>query len=334
MSSRSSGSKGGKWTRRLHFWNGNEWKKYSADQLIEFFENELDGKKEVITFAEIRMYSLVEPLVTPRYGIWHEYTLLKTTNWWWSFEKNMEGIYVQRSKNKDDVQKKFGTEDRRKDFPLAEPSRVSYGENIVHVAKWIIKRQELDNTYHLLKRNCQVFAALLYELIVRCKFFFFNFWNGNEWEKYSAGQLIEFFENELDGKKEKITFAEIRKYSLVKHSVTQLFGVWHEYTLVKTTNWWWSFEKTMEGIFVQRKKEKSQVQQEFGNEVRQNDIPEGRSSDVLYGENIEKIADWIFNRDELNNTYDVRRQNCHFFASLLYEAITRTVRGRRLSIIS
>ncbi|KAI5154530.1 hypothetical protein ENBRE01_3405 [Enteropsectra breve] len=54
--------------------------------------------QETIIFSEILKYKL--SWLFGSMGHWHEYTLVETTNWHWSFEKNTEGIFVQRSKNK------------------------------------------------------------------------------------------------------------------------------------------------------------------------------------------------------------------------------------------
>ncbi|CAL2027693.1 unnamed protein product [Caenorhabditis brenneri] len=164
-SSNDKTSKGGNWTGCLFYWNGEKTTQVPADKVLHFFRNRLQAENEIIKFAKIRKYNLW--WIPGWFGNWHEYTLIQSTNYWWSFEKMSSGIHVQKSKNKEDVQCTFEGEPRNKDRPEGRSAIVSHGENILDVAKWIIMRNELGNPYHVTKRNCHYFASLLYEAIVR-----------------------------------------------------------------------------------------------------------------------------------------------------------------------
>jgi len=74
------------------------------EQLLKLFE-ELETKEEEIREAKIWKHPL--SYLPGIFGDWHEYTVVKSTNWYWSFEKQMDGIYVQRSKNEADVKNQF-----------------------------------------------------------------------------------------------------------------------------------------------------------------------------------------------------------------------------------
>ena len=141
-------------------------------------------------------------------------------------------------------------------------------------------------------------------------------------------QLLKFFE-ELETKEEEIREAKIWKHPL--SYLPGIFGDWHEYTVVESTNWYWSFEKQMDGIYVQRSKNEADVKNQFYGKSRSARIwPEGRfNNSVMHGENVYNISQWIINRNALGRPYHVTRSNCHYFASLLYEAIVRDC-GRRL----
>ncbi|CAJ0570891.1 unnamed protein product, partial [Mesorhabditis spiculigera] len=156
-----------------------------------------------------------------------------------------------------------------------------------------------------------------------------HFYTGDgEWKPLQEHEIIAYFRDELDAGEEFIVFSEIRKYN-VGCWLFGLCGYWHEYTLVKTTNWHWSFEKMEQGIFVQRSKSRDQVRCYFGGKRRKPDRTEGRSSLVSFGENILDVVGWIIDRNELRNAYR-SIVSSHHFASLLYEAITRTKENRRL----
>ncbi|CAJ0570892.1 unnamed protein product, partial [Mesorhabditis spiculigera] len=167
MGSSSSTDKektGAEWTGCLHFHQGNgTWKKLESEEIIDYFRDKLEADEEKIIFAEIRKYDL--GLVTAWFGHWHEYTLVETTNWFWTFEKNSKGIYVQRAKRNSDVRCWFAGVKRKKDRSEGRSSAVEFGENALDAAHWIINRGELDKTYHWTESNCHFFASLLYEAI-------------------------------------------------------------------------------------------------------------------------------------------------------------------------
>lgn len=146
--------------------------------------------------------------------------------------------------------------------------------------------------------------------------------------KINEQQLLDYFEG-LGAQEEELLNANIWKHAL--EYLTGWFGDWHEFTVVESTNWYWSFEKQSNAIYVQRSKKLADVKYKIDGSDRKNTVKtEGRSTrDVGHNENIYNIMEWIINRRELHKTYHLTNSNCHFFASLLYEAVCRDC-GRRL----
>ena len=131
------------------------------------------------------------------------------------------------------------------------------------------------------------------------------------------------------GTREKLLNVEICKHRLT--GATGLFGDWHEFLVIESTNFWWSFEKQNYALVVQRSKKISKVKDQLNGEDRPTPINgEGRSADVeSKRESIYNIMEWIIERGELDRTYHITKSNCQFFASVLFEAIARR-HGRRL----
>lgn len=97
----------------------------------------------------------------------HQFLILETKYWWWSIEKDGEGIVIQRSKRKADVQ---GT--RTDGTPRPEPIlRMNYhdigdkGVSIKSIMNFIAD-EELHVGYHWFYANCQSFAQKLYNAIL------------------------------------------------------------------------------------------------------------------------------------------------------------------------
>ncbi|KAE9546932.1 hypothetical protein FO519_009856, partial [Halicephalobus sp. NKZ332] len=149
MDSRSSGSKGGDWTDNLVFIDYEDHKPtkttLNEEKLLNDFEK-LKANEEEILKAKIWKYPLWKLQVIFG-GLWHEYTVVKSTNWYWSFEKQMDGIYVQRSREITDVKDKLNGKDRS---ALIRPEGrsnddINYKENIYNVIEWIINNGEARN---------------------------------------------------------------------------------------------------------------------------------------------------------------------------------------------
>ncbi|CAB3401595.1 unnamed protein product [Caenorhabditis bovis] len=146
-----------------------------------------------------------------------------------------------------------------------------------------------------------------------------------------ADDLLEFFD-EQGASAEVIVKAKIWKHQLFD-VFPAWFGLWHEYIVVETTNWFWSFEKFSCSLFVQRSRRLDDVLRRIAGKSRKPERPEGRwDDDVRFGETIQNVIEWILNTGKLETNYDTFKSNCHFFASLLYEAITRTKKFASLSV--
>ncbi|KAE9547365.1 hypothetical protein FO519_009423 [Halicephalobus sp. NKZ332] len=152
----SSGSKGGTWTNKLVFIDYNEDNKpieteLDEEHVVRRFQG-LGANDEKILKAKIWKHALTG--LTGLVGDWHEYTVVESTNWYWSFEKQMDAIYVQRSREEANVKNKLngGNRSTRIRPEGRSNNNVEYGENICNVIEWIINKGELSNTYHLTQK--------------------------------------------------------------------------------------------------------------------------------------------------------------------------------------
>jgi hypothetical protein len=147
----------------------------------------------------------------------------------------------------------------------------------------------------------------------------------------------EVSDNDLKSHFAKVegTGEDIKQVWIYKHNLSSLvpkwFGAWHEFTVVESKSWYWSFEKDSKGIRVQRGKTLKSVKEYYRGERRTGTVePEGRPSQQgRKGDTIQDIFIWIYRKDYLNQSYHVTESNCHYFASLLFEAIARQ-KGRQL----
>jgi hypothetical protein len=115
-SSSSSSGEDGKWKNQIYF-------DPKADQPGEGYlisDSELQQKfKELIDVKERiqKVWIYTHPLYTLQLTqllMFHAYVVLETDTWYWSVEKNSEGITIQRSKTLEYVRGKYRRRDRRK----------------------------------------------------------------------------------------------------------------------------------------------------------------------------------------------------------------------------
>lgn len=92
--------------------------------------------------------------------LYHQYVIFKTDTWWWTIEKNSECIVIQRSKYRDNVKKNFGRESRDWYVYTITEGKTRIGQrNVGELIQWLLRKDELNNEYHYLIRNCQHFAV-------------------------------------------------------------------------------------------------------------------------------------------------------------------------------
>ena len=101
-----------------------------------------------------------------RFMFFHMFVLLQTNSWWWSIEKNDEGITIQRSKNIDYVAMHYRRQ-KRKDPVVIEEDTGCY--KMMDLVNWIYGRNELNQKYDFLRSNCQIFAQRIFDYFAKEK---------------------------------------------------------------------------------------------------------------------------------------------------------------------
>ncbi|KAI9549153.1 hypothetical protein GHT06_005468 [Daphnia sinensis] len=172
-SSRSSASVGSTYTRKLYFDpradqadTGGYW--ITDHELRQKLANLIDTE-EKIKNASVYSNPLSSWQMT---NIWlyHAFVVIETNDWWWSIEKNMESITIQRSKNLESVRDMYQRKKRTTGWtPLTKirKNETTGGGNttIKELINYIWRKDCLNDVYHLLDENCQKFAAMVFDRI-------------------------------------------------------------------------------------------------------------------------------------------------------------------------
>jgi hypothetical protein len=100
----------------------------------------------------------------------HAYIVMRTGLDEWSFEKNQEGLVVQRgTKFKCCVEYLHGNQRSRIYNYSQRATFVNSGVTVQDLLEWIVDNGELDKPYDVLSDNCQYFADRIMKAIVEFK---------------------------------------------------------------------------------------------------------------------------------------------------------------------
>ncbi len=199
-----AGLKGGKWTGQLVFFSSDvdnpsntSERKISSDDLEEKLQEcKVDLEEEILDLTQWR--SDLEGSSTSvglyctfrlNYYFYHEFVVFKTSRWWWSIEKNLQGIILQRRGAEDDVSKMLLNKARKNavQAPMSDSTWFNANHrNATNLIKEGLKQKEQDvlrspkirdlvcwlqsgehishdGMYHFLLDNCQSFAHFFWD---------------------------------------------------------------------------------------------------------------------------------------------------------------------------
>ena len=174
-SSKSPGKGGDEWSGKVYFdpeadksSGDSYW--ISDDELREKLKELIDPSEEIMSVAVYKT-----PLSESQWSnvyLNHQYTLLETGDWWWSIEKNSEGITVQRSKKHEAVLRRYRQKMRLQSTSywnvqliVQDSSKKTMGE----LVNWLWRKDQLNMTYHWWSDNCQHFASRLFNELAKSK---------------------------------------------------------------------------------------------------------------------------------------------------------------------
>ena len=153
-----------------------------------YFDSEADkpcSKNYAITDKELRkqMKMLIEQdekifnVYAYRNPIWgwqltnffmsHWFIVFETEKWWWSLEKNTEGITIQRSEEQEFVLNRYRREKRPE--PIVKIDSDKGNRNMNNLVEFLYRKDELYRKYNLYDDNCQHFAKRIFDEIANSK---------------------------------------------------------------------------------------------------------------------------------------------------------------------
>lgn len=173
-SSKSSGSdsakKGGEWTYKVYFdpeADQSTGKSYTItdSELMDKLTNLVDVDEHIINIRAYKqdLYSWqITNLI-----LYHIFIVFETNDWWWSIEKNSEGITIQRSKHCWTVYSKYRRESRNDRTLMKEDKGRKTMKELI---EWLYKENELNKKYDYISSNCKHFAKAVFDYVAAANY--------------------------------------------------------------------------------------------------------------------------------------------------------------------
>lgn len=169
-SSKSSGKNGENWTNQVYFdpnadLTGRLLEEITAANLLYEMGLWIEGEELI---EEIWVYKcpLAEWQLTMALFN-HQFVVFRTPWWWWSIEKNDQGITVQRGKKLSSVRDRYRRGPRKK--YIEQMSRDVGRRKMKDLVDWLHQKNESHKKYHYLTENCKDFAKRVFDEFAKSK---------------------------------------------------------------------------------------------------------------------------------------------------------------------
>ena len=276
-------------------------------------------------------------------GLHHAFIVFKTKNWWWSIEKNAEGLTIQRAKQLESVRDVY----RRAKRTTGETSstniilkRKSSGcdMKINELINYIWRKDSLNKVYFIKDSNCQEFAKFIFERISGivadsksknlCELdVYFDSAADEPSGLISANKGFIITVDELLSRVHDLssseTLVEIEVYKAAINSWQMVNNrMYHLFVIFKTDqNKYWSIERWPNRFTIQRAKNKDILVNECERETRPGNwftpVTKQKSSNTKTV-GLTSVMDFIWKRDKIGK-YRMWSNNSHHFADEVYQ---------------
>jgi len=273
----------------------------------------------------------------------HAFIVFKTKSWWWSIEKNAEGLTIQRAKQLESVRDVY----RRAKRTTGETSstniilkRKSSGCDMTlnELINYIWRKDSLNKVYFIKDSNCQEFAKFIFERISGivadsksknlCELdVYFDSAADEPSGLISANKGFIITVDELLSRVHDLssseTLVEIEVYKAAINSWQMVNNkMYHLFVIFKTDqNTYWSIERWPNRFTIQRAKNKDILVNECERETRPGNwftpVTKQKSSNTKTV-GLTSVMDFIWKRDKIGK-YRMWSNNSHHFADEVYQ---------------
>ena len=197
MSLSKGTSAGDEWKGRIYFdcnADSTDGSRYfiKKDRIVSRLKALLDTEGENDTICNIWVYKtpLIDFSLTNVF-LYHSFVVYETYNWcrdlnkfiqfWWSIEKNSEGITIQRGEKKTSVVNKYRQKHRPTTLLWWAPVEVIHDtgrKTMGELVDILVTENLLNDQYDLINSNCKHFAKVLFDEVAKLFRYLMNIFTG------------------------------------------------------------------------------------------------------------------------------------------------------------
>ena len=161
-------AKGGDWKYRVYFdpeadKNGDKTYIISDNELRIRLVSLVDADEKIRNVTAYKV-NLKEWQLT-QFIFYHMFIVFETDDWFWSIEKNSEGITIQRSKYLHAVKDRYRQNPRNSGIEMIKTDYAERSVTVYELIRMLCRRNELNNMYTFLDSNCQAFGECVFNFL-------------------------------------------------------------------------------------------------------------------------------------------------------------------------
>ena len=164
------GIKGGNWKYEVYFdpeadKDTGDCYTISDDELRTELADLVDAGEKI---QDVTAYKVkLSEFQLTKFLLYHMFIVFGTEDWWWSIEKNDEGITIQRSKSLTAVRDKYRQAMRKSGKSSMEKD--AGRKSVNDLIDWLWQEDELNNNYDIKTSNCQHFGKKVFNFVANHK---------------------------------------------------------------------------------------------------------------------------------------------------------------------
>jgi hypothetical protein len=302
------------------------------EELRDKLSNLVDVSENI---DEVRYYSNpIYPWQVSNNHLHHAFIVFQTKKWWWSIEKNNEGVTIQRSKNQESVCDMYRRVNRTTGITsstnITLVNKSSGCTKLNELINYLWRKDYLNQEYGVLSYNCQHFADLIFKRIAESKTLQeLDVYFDSAADQPSGTSGMGFITvdellsrvHDLSSSDEILVKIEIYKAPINSWQVMDAL-MYHLFVIFQTNeDTYWSIERWPTRFTMQRAKNKGILL----TECERNPRPANWFTPVKVYQSanakrmpLSAVMDFIWKKDKLNESYDSLSNNSKHFARSVY----------------
>jgi hypothetical protein len=290
----------------------------TVKELLRRLPNLLGAKENIDQVSKFSHFFSPKQLTNA--VVFRTFVTLRTRNWWWSIEKNDDGITFQRSKNLEGVRDRYRRDNRyvsssSSTTPIQLIETAKGNMSVNELVNYLIKESYFYQEYNIINHNCQHFADTIFGRLKAPKYKFEHVYFDPAADELPDAKTawilpVDKFISQVRELSASETLVEIEVYKAPistnsKWKPTDAWTCWHLFLIFRTNLFnYWSIERWPTHFTVQRAKSKNVLVNKCQRMERPDNwfssVKRHRSADISKKVTMSDVLDYIWNNNQMD----------------------------------